>query len=203
MGRPATYDRVEIIDKAMALFWRRGYHATSLKDLEAALDMRPGSIYAAFGSKEGLFREAMARYVAVNRAAFQETMRAAGSPLSGLATHVRRLGCVNRETAPSSACMLVKTVLETADDDPTLRQEAEAAMRDVEADFAAAFRAAQAAGELAPGAAPERLAARLQAAIFGLRAFAQRTDAADRAAALAEDLASDLEALRPPPVTTR
>ena len=55
MARKAGYDREKVLDKALELFWAKGYHGTSLKDLEVALDMRPGSIYAAFGSKEALF----------------------------------------------------------------------------------------------------------------------------------------------------
>ena len=52
------------------------------------------------------------------------------------------------------------------------------------------------AGELPDHADPARLASRLQAAIFGLRAYAQRSDAGDRIAGLAEDIAQDIEALR-------
>ena len=69
MGRTATYDRDAVLKAAMELFWARGYHTTSLKDLERALDMRPGSIYAAFGSKEALFRAALDRYATAGRSA--------------------------------------------------------------------------------------------------------------------------------------
>lgn len=55
MTRAAPYDRETALDAAMALFWDKGFHATSLKDLEAALAMKPGSIYAAFVSKENLY----------------------------------------------------------------------------------------------------------------------------------------------------
>lgn len=198
MARPAAYDRDDVIAKALQVFWKKGYQATSLKDLEQALDMRPGSIYAAFGSKEGLFAETMRAYTRRSRAAFEAIMAAAPSPLAGLAAHVRRLGCAEPD-APSRACMLVKTVLETPDDDPVLRRQAEAAIAAIEATFADAFRAAQEAGELPAAADPEHLASRLQLQIFGLRAYAQRTDAAARSAALAEDLAQELEALRVTP----
>ena len=68
MARPAIHDRDEALARALRLFWAQGFHATSLKDIEKALDMRPGSIYAAFGSKEGLYRAALARYAADARA---------------------------------------------------------------------------------------------------------------------------------------
>lgn len=194
MARKAGYDREKVLDKALELFWSRGYHGTSLKDLEAALDMRPGSIYAAFGSKEALFAQTLRLYADRSQQQFQDTMTAARTPLSGLAAHVRALGCLPPTPAPSRACMLVKTLLETPND-PELRDLAEEHMRRIETGFAAAFHAAQAAGELAQDRAPDLLASRLQAGIFGLRAYAQRGDTADRIAALAEDMAAEIEAL--------
>ena len=62
MARNARYDRQIALDKAMNLFWERGYAGASMKQIEQALDMRPGSIYATFGSKDGLFSEALAAY---------------------------------------------------------------------------------------------------------------------------------------------
>jgi len=62
MPRQPLHDRQRSLGRAVDIFWAQGFHATSLKDLERALDMRPGSIYAAFGSKEGLFNEALDRY---------------------------------------------------------------------------------------------------------------------------------------------
>ena len=196
MARAASYDRTEILGKARDLFWAKGYHATSLKDLEVALGMHPGSIYAAFGSKETLYAEALKLYAEDSGRDFARLLAAHESPLEGLAAHVRRLGAVCDRDVPSRACMLVKTVLETPDDDPVLRRSAEDLMRKTEQAFAEGFRTAQAKGELSSKADPARLARRLQSEIFGLRAYAQRTDAAGRVQALADDIASDIEALR-------
>ncbi len=194
MARKAGYDREKVLDKALELFWAKGYHGTSLKDIEVALDMRPGSIYAAFGSKEGLFAETLRLYADRSEQQFHQTMAAAETPLAGLAAHVRALGRQPSMPAPSRACMLVKTLLETPDD-PDLRELAEAQMRRIETSFATAFRAAQNAGQLGADRAPDHLASRLQAGIFGLRAYAQRGDAAGRMTGLAESLAGDIEAL--------
>ena len=195
MARHASYDREDVLAKAQALFWRKGYHATSLKDLEAALDMRPGSIYAAFGSKEALFGETLKGYGRQTLAQFQKVQKAAASPLAGLANHVRAFACIDPDTAPSRACMLVKTLLEMPDDDPVLRRQTEELMQKMEAEFAAAFHAAQIQGELPDSASPEHLASRLQAAIFGLRAYAQRSDSQGRITQMAEDIALEIEAL--------
>ena len=44
-------DRDEVIEKVKDLYWEKGYHATSMRNLQDVVDMRPGSIYAAFGSR--------------------------------------------------------------------------------------------------------------------------------------------------------
>lgn len=193
MPRQAAYDRDAALDKARALFWEKGFGGTSMKDLEARLDMRPGSIYAAFGSKEELFVEALHLFGQRSRAAFVESINAAESPLAGIAAHIRAFARRTTDDAPSRACMLVRTVLETPDSDPLLRQEAEDQMRKTEALFADAYRQAIEAGDLPHDTDPERSARRLQTELFGLGAYAQRTDISEHVVSVAEDIARDIE----------
>ncbi|WP_411977363.1 TetR/AcrR family transcriptional regulator [Streptomyces decoyicus] len=61
-GRPRAFDRDRAILDAARLFWRRGYSGTSTRDLTAALGLSTSSLYAAFGSKAGLFEEAVRTY---------------------------------------------------------------------------------------------------------------------------------------------
>jgi len=56
------FDRADVLDRAMALFWRRGYEATSIRDLVAATGINRGSIYATFGDKKGLFLAVLEHY---------------------------------------------------------------------------------------------------------------------------------------------
>lgn len=62
-GRPRAFDRDTALDAAMALFWRKGFSATSVADLCAAMGVNAPSLYGAFGSKEDLYAAAIARYV--------------------------------------------------------------------------------------------------------------------------------------------
>jgi len=61
-GRPWTFDRDKAVETAMRLFWRHGYEGVSIGDLTKAIGIAPPSLYAAFGSKAGLYQEALNRY---------------------------------------------------------------------------------------------------------------------------------------------
>jgi AcrR family transcriptional regulator len=61
-GRPREFDRDKALQAAMLVFWRKGFLATSMTDLCEAMDIRSPSLYAAFGSKENLYVEAVQHY---------------------------------------------------------------------------------------------------------------------------------------------
>ncbi|MBV4463855.1 AcrR family transcriptional regulator [Pseudomonas sp. F-14 TE3623] len=76
-GRPRNFDREKSLAKAMELFWEKGYEGASMAELTATMGIGSPSLYAAFGSKEGLFREAVDLYRATDGAAvWQETLAA-------------------------------------------------------------------------------------------------------------------------------
>jgi AcrR family transcriptional regulator len=63
IGRPRGFDRDAALEAAMFLFWRKGFAATSMNDLCDAMSISSPSLYAAFGSKEALYLEAVEHYV--------------------------------------------------------------------------------------------------------------------------------------------
>lgn len=198
MARSSLHDRNETIDRAVRLFWARGYHATSLKDLEQALDMRPGSIYAAFGSKAGLFHRALDRYSQNMGAEFGTVAAGAASPVEGIRRYLREVAraCSTAGTEggwPMPGCMLVKTILEIGDDDPEIRECADQVLAEVEAILASRLTEAKELGELRADAQPRRLARLVQAQIMGLRAFAQRAVSARAVRELGDDMGRVLD----------
>ncbi|MBK3568910.1 TetR/AcrR family transcriptional regulator [Streptomyces sp. MBT62] len=73
-GRPRAFDRDRAVLDAARLFWRRGYSGTSTRTLTAALGLSTSSLYAAFGSKAGLFEEAVRTYAERYREIYQQAV---------------------------------------------------------------------------------------------------------------------------------
>ncbi|MEV6073051.1 TetR/AcrR family transcriptional regulator [Nocardia sp. NPDC052001] len=73
-GRPRAFDREHAILEAARLFWRRGYSGTSTRDLTTTLGLSTSSLYAAFGSKAGLFEEAVRTYAERYREIHQQAV---------------------------------------------------------------------------------------------------------------------------------
>lgn len=77
-GRPRSFDRDQALARAMELFWAKGYADTSLADLTRAMGINSPSLYAAFGGKEALFREAVRLYGETEGAALWRPIEADG-----------------------------------------------------------------------------------------------------------------------------
>ena len=195
MGRPARYDRDEVLQRAVTLFWEQGYHATSMKDLEAALDMRPGSLYAEFGSKAGVFGAALEAYAEASEQRLRDVLAGAPGVVAGIRAYLEAVAatCAGAEPAGARACMIVKTVLEVSGHEPGLAEQANRHLERLEQVLAQAIADAQAAGEIDSAADPCRLARLIQAQITGLRAYAQRSVSPAEVRALAADMAAILD----------
>ncbi|MFC5180448.1 TetR/AcrR family transcriptional regulator [Actinomadura harenae] len=74
MGRTREFDTDAVVESAMEVFWRLGYEATSVQDLVAATGIGRGSLYAAFGSKDGLYEAALKRYAERSGAVMAERL---------------------------------------------------------------------------------------------------------------------------------
>jgi len=174
MKNARPYDRDVALDAAMTLFWEKGYYATSLKDLESALKMKPGSIYAAFNSKENLFQLVLERYYERNKRELRASVEKVGSPLLALAEHLRAIGRAPSGDQPAKACMLVKTLLSMTAEDAGIAQAASQYMSGMENEMVAIFQLAIKQGELPHDADVRQLAKRFQGDVTLLRIEAQR-----------------------------
>lgn len=173
MAKTTQKDRLDIVDKATNLYWEKGFHGTSMRNLQDVIDMRPGSIYASFGSKEGLFKEALQHYAQRGIEHLNALKVAKGSPLKGLKAFVETAVITSQSKAPSGMCMLTKTISELTEENIELLAEAKRLLTKVEASFVAALQEAQVTGEVNKNKDVKRLASYLQVQIMGLRTYAR------------------------------
>lgn len=106
-GRPRSFDRAAALRRAMEVFWRRGYEGTSLGDLTEAMGINKPSLYAAFGCKEALFREAVELYDAVEGTATEQALREAPTAREAVETMLRKNAEAYTSPEKPSGCMIV------------------------------------------------------------------------------------------------
>src|SRR3979490_80934 len=116
-GRRRSFDTEAAVERAMAVFWSRGYHGTALPDLLSATKLSRGSLYAAFGDKHALFLRALDRYIADALARIDVELGPRHAPIDGLRAFLA--GYVARASGASGrrGCLLVATAMELAGHD--------------------------------------------------------------------------------------
>ncbi|WP_176039952.1 TetR/AcrR family transcriptional regulator [Burkholderia stabilis] len=157
-GRPREFDRDMALKKAMLAFWRRGYEGTSMSDLVEVMGIASARIYAAFGSKEALFQEAVALYEQgdggfADRAFREETdVRAAIERMlrDAVAAYTRR--------GYPHGCMVVSSATNYSADNEGVMEWLAEHRRARTQSIAERLRAALAQGQLKPGTEVEALA---------------------------------------------
>ncbi len=171
MARPREFDADQAIGRAMDLFWRRGYAATSLQDLTAELGIGSGSLYGAFGSKDGLYERALERYCSEQAGGLVRRLEQADEIRPALASLLAEL--VEADLSdPGRGCLLVSAATERSEDSATVERVG-ATFRRVESALAGALERAQARGEIGPDKQPARLARFLTTFIQGMRVMGQ------------------------------
>lgn len=120
-GRPRGFDRDAALEQAMRMFWERGYEATSLSDLTGAMGLRPPSLYAAFGSKEQLFREAVARYQATTGSVTPEALREHATARASVEAALRGNACNYTDPDLPPGCMVVLAATNCTEDNRGVR----------------------------------------------------------------------------------
>lgn len=123
MGRRKTHDRDEVAHGAMHVFWRQGYAATTIQDLEQTLQLNRYSLFTEFGSKEGLFEAALDVYEAQIVAANLSEMEADGASPGAIVAFFDRFRTTD-EQAALAGCMLCNAAVEQAPDSARVRARA-------------------------------------------------------------------------------
>ena len=179
-GRPRAYDRDTALTRAMDKFWATGYAATSLDDLSSVMNMNRPSIYAAFGDKEALYRQALDHYRASSRAAIGEALSEARPLRRALQDFYDRAIEVYLSGEPSArGCFMIGTTLTEAVANPKLRETLAESLRGLDAALAARIALGQQRGEARGDANPAELA-QVGSAMLYLLAIQARAGATRR-----------------------
>jgi AcrR family transcriptional regulator len=155
LGRPRAFDPDTALDRAMHVFWAKGYEGASLSDLTRAMRINRPSLYAAFGNKEQLFKKVLDRYMNGPLAFFSKALAApkARDVAERIFLGVARMA-ENARVPPG--CLLVQGALACG----SASARKQVATRRVAADVALSnrFRRAKREGDLPKNANPAELA---------------------------------------------
>ncbi len=171
MGRPKKFEREVLIEKAMKVFWAKGYEATSISDLADAMGILSGSLYNTFGDKKTLFLESLALYEATAQSMFLGVLEEPGARKEAIARLFLKVANFLGEDVTRRGCLLSNAMLECTQPDDASLQIAERHRLAMEKAFVTALAQAQATGEMSPRSPSETrvLAQTLVNALQGLR----------------------------------
>lgn len=149
MGRAREFDEAQALSASLGQFWRQGYRATSVKDLEQATGLKPGSLYHAFGSKRELFLRVLDHYVSgVIQTRVSSYLEEDGPPLALLREFMTSAYAHVGPDSPSMACLLINTAIELGTEDAEVHTRVARGMKLVERGMARQLMRAQCAGEI-------------------------------------------------------
>ena len=174
MARPKAFDPIEILDKAMRLFWRRGYEATSIQGLVDHLGINRQSLYDTYGDKIALFLRAIERYTETIIRPGLAALEAPGSPLG----NVRKLIAIwaGQATNPDlPGCLITNTITEMSTRDGELSDLTHAAIALIEHRLYRALERAVEQGELHVSTDTQALARFLTGMAQGIHVMGQHT----------------------------
>lgn len=147
MARPKAFNQDFVLTEAMLCFWRRGYSATSMKNLEAATGLTPGSIYNSFGSKDGLFLSSLDHYIekVVKRRVQKYLLE--GDPIAGIEAYFYD-GFHQEKGAVRDGCLLINTSTELGPHDEVVRKQVVKGMKVAQNGLESALDRAKQSGQI-------------------------------------------------------
>lgn len=167
LGRPRAFDIEKALERALQVFWEKGYEGTSLSDLTEAMGINRPSLYAAYGNKEALFRKALDHYAERTMAFVRDAINEATA--RGVAERLLR-SAADMVTHPRNprGCLTVRGALSSGEEADPIRLELALRRSEGEAVIRERLERAKGEGELPTGANPADLARYLATVYQGM-----------------------------------
>jgi TetR/AcrR family transcriptional regulator, transcriptional repressor for nem operon len=173
MPRPRKFDEATALDAAIECFWRRGYEATSLRDLTVSMGLSAPSLYNAFGNKEELYARALDRYLDRTTRDRLRRLEEMGEPLEAIRRFFTEIIEHSIKDRSRKGCFLVNSALEVAPHDSACRAVVTEQFDEIEAFFRRCIVSSQTAGAVSREIDAEDFARLLVAALLGIRVLAR------------------------------
>ena len=186
MGRPQTWNEPDLLAAVMAVFREKGFSQTTLRDIGRATGLHPGSIYQAYGSKDGLFAATLRAYCErVVASRVQEHLVQSDDPVQGIRSFFH--STFDERPRSRQGCLITNTAIEGFSLEPKARSAVAAGLEAIERGLEAALVRAQEHGQIAASAPVRRLAAQLLALYQGVLVLVRAGSARDKLTAITDD----------------
>jgi AcrR family transcriptional regulator len=166
-GRPREFDVEKALDRALKVFWRKGYEGASLSQLTRAMGINRPSLYAAFGNKEALFRKALDRYAEGPTAYVRDAL---DEPTARAVAERLLEGTIDALTDPRNprGCLMVQGALACGEAAESVRRELASRRASGEGALRRRFERARTEGDLPADSDPADLARYVATVIHGM-----------------------------------
>ncbi len=157
-GRPRTFDRDKVLDRAVTTFWAKGYSGASLDDLTDSMGINRPSLYATFGSKHDLFMEAIDRYAVTLGCQPVNALYSEPDIENAVEAYFEAsIRCVTSKDGPKG-CLIASVATEEAEEDEKVRTKLSGMFTETDRTIADRFLVAQDKGQLPDELDPQALA---------------------------------------------
>ena len=173
MARPREFDETAALEAAMECFWRRGYEATSLRDLTASMGLTAPSLYNAFGDKQALFARALERYLDRTTRDRLHRLEESLAPAEALHRFFAEIIEHSIKDRQRKGCFLVNSALEVAPHHAECRAVIAEQFGEIESFFKRCILAAQADETVSLDVDASDVARLLLGVLLGIRVLAR------------------------------
>ncbi|WP_442506546.1 TetR/AcrR family transcriptional regulator [Novipirellula sp. SH528] len=164
-----SFDEKDVIDKAMHVFWEKGYTATSISDLTTATGIQRGSLYNAFAGKQDLFLKSLLKYDSEQRCTLTKQLEAMDDPLKAFSVLFDAIVQQALDDPQKKGCFLINTSLTLSEHDEQAQQLVNAAVKEFTQFFERQIKLGQKRDQIPATVSARATARALFALVVGMR----------------------------------